>query len=83
MGKNIESILTDISNDAKNTLKYKRYGFREVLIIGAEDKYKTFIKFFNKKTNYYYSKRIQYSSGKINIEEIAKDIYPILIDKFL
>lgn len=76
----IETILTDLSNDSKERLKNR---FSNILVIGNQDNYEIFRKFFNKKTNYYYSKRIRYSPKQISIEEIAKDIYPILIDNFL
>ena len=77
IGKSLDLILTDISEDAR---KYLKDGFSKVLIIGKEENYQLFRKFFNKRTHSYYSKRIEYSETKKGIE---KDIYPIFIDSFL
>ena len=74
---NLDLILIDLSEDVRKNLKD---GFSKALIIGKEENYKLFRKFFNKRTHYYYSKRIEYSENK---KEMEKDIYPISIDSFL
>ena len=72
--KGLEDILLELSEDVKLRLKDS---FSKVIIIGKNENYKLFIKFFNKRTGYYYSKRIEYSEVK---KDIGKDIYPIFID---
>lgn len=75
--KNLDLILIDLSEDIRKSLKD---GFSKVLIIGKEENYQLFKKFFNKRTHYYYSKRIEYSMAK---PEKHDDLYILEINGFL
>ena len=71
-----EEVLDEISRNIKIGLKN---GSDSVVIFGKEDYYRRFIKFFNKRTHYYYSKKMQYSN---NMPEIRKGIYCVDINYF-
>ena len=71
-----EEVLNEISENIRDNLKN---GSNKVIIFGKEDYYREFIRFFNRKTHYYYSKKVQYSDNR---PEIKKEFYFIDINYF-
>jgi len=83
MGKNIEEILTGLSNDCRKMLRYypsRKYSHSKIVVLGNEEKYRLFKQHFDRATRKRYEGRVEHSQKS---PEKHDDLYIINIDDLL